>query len=59
MKRLNKKISVVVYLTLLFLVLNLIFNLSKGYYYVVQGTSATIVVTFVILMIEYRTLKNQ
>lgn len=59
MKRINKKISVLVFLWLLFMVLNQVFNLSKEYYYVVQGITAAFAITFIIFMVEYRTLKKK
>lgn len=59
MKRINKKVSVLVSLWLLFMVLNQVFNLSKEYYYVVQGITAAFAIAFIFVMVKYRTLKKK
>jgi hypothetical protein len=59
LKELNKRIRLVVSLSLFFIVLNLAFDLNDRYYYVVQGIAAAFMIIYIVLLFEYRKVRKE
>lgn len=59
LKELDKRIRFVISLSLLFIVVNLAFDLNDRYYYVVQGITTALMITYIILLFEYRKVRKE
>ena len=59
LKELNKRIRLVVSLSLFFIVLILAFDLNDRYYYVMQGITAALMITYIVLLFEYLKVRKE